>query len=1184
MGDEVVELRVSTEILRISVRRGEPLRTPEQQALARRALSELRHGLETREPVQLSAALRLEQLLMRGLSPFPGSELAFRAPDLSLNPERFARLAEHLSNALELEFSAGRLFVELIVPKQLRARSEPPEQPLPPRPQARRDPATTFFEVRFTDEIGQGINRMAVELVTSDGRHEITTNAGGVALLEGVHGSTAQVSVVDPNEASEILDPRWQSLRPGSPPAESNQTELVFEGGKVGPIGVKAVVPNTIVLKPPLGKIFLELWDTRGRVRHAQRDYTIQGPATFRGTTDAEGRLLHPDVLPGDYRLKLTLDFEIGDTSTSDTYESPLVVLPQTDGAPELRLIGAVPRVVLARLHMFFNTNKTFLLPTTLPAIKKLRQVYLDKRPGKLLVVGHADTRGGAAYNDKLSLERAKATIAYLEDDHDTWLGFYDAGIEAKKRWGKVEDRLMLLAMPDFVSKPKGEDSVRWYQRTRGLEVDGKAGPITRTALIKEYMTLDGAKLDTSQLPPIAHGCGENFPLDDAGEELDQKPADEKRDRLDRRVELFFFDAEFGILPAPPGANSKPGSTQYPAWRERVEETVELEAGDPDGPKLIFAELVDAHFRTDSAVVLPEGEAPNAQGEHESVSSVGVVAAALRFNEEHPGKTVLVAGHTDTTADVAYNQKLSEQRAEVALSLLRGDRAKFVSLCDARHTVADYKQILSWVATAFEDLSFDCDPGKIDDVQSTGVEPVRRFQRDFNTNKAALGSSAADLALDGSVGPLTWGAFFDCYEFALRQELGEDAAGLAALREKLVFTSKDHEFLGFSEYFPIEELGVDNFRSALNRRVEILFFDPSEEPDIEQAADDPETADLYLPGFYERAPLDPMISAKRWKAIWSGLPEKAQFNQERQMLVDAPGAPAGLPATFLIEQLVDGTPHAGPSVAGVALADRIEAPFKQWFDEAAVTHAGTMEAGAAFPKVVFRYTVEAGGRSVGSDELPYADFLRLVLRLDTDGPVAANSPFLLRSPWGTRPGKTDEEGLASADELPPGGVFVELQERFIDDPEPVVEGGSPPAPIPTRRVQLQLLDTAFEPRAGVFYTIVVDDAIFLEHKTDDQGMIDEEVPDIAARVVLQYDEDEVELRVGELPGPEQIAGIQRRLNNLGYETGPSASAMNPQTEAALRRFRADRGLGEPAAGASALDAATRDALVSLHGG
>lgn len=830
-----------------------------ERKLAQTAAFALRWGIETREPSTLALAETLGRLLEGGFS-LSGMELFLtREPEVSRSFDAFCEeLAARLGQAL----LAGRIVVERRVVEPLRERDfgPPPElAPLPPT----RETSDTFFEVRFVDEIGSAISGLDVELDTDGTPHDVTTNAAGVALVENVFASSGTVKVADASALEKLLEPRWTTKRVGAPPREGNTMSIAFDGAPVGPLPIKAVVPNTIVLTPPLGRLFIELWDKTGRVRHANRDYTIDGPESFSGVTDERGRLAHDAVFPGDYTLNLTLEFFEGEAQERDEYTSPLVVLAANSSEPEVRLLGAVPFSVLARLHLFFNTNKTFLLPSALPQIRTLRQVYLANNPSKLLVVGHADTAGGPDFNDALSLERAEATIAFLKDDVDGWLKFYDAGIAKKKRWGAPEDRMMLLSLPDFRTKPKGEDAVRWFQQTRGLQVDGEAGPETRRQLISEYMALDGASLEASGLSieATAHGCGENFPLDDTGEELDAAPQDEKRDPGDRRVELFFFDPEFGIVPAPPGKNSKPGSTQYPAWRKSAIAVHDLEPGELEGPKVTFIELIDAHFRSNSAVVLPEGENPTSdESNGEALSAVGVFAAALRYNDEHDGRRLFVAGHADTTASVDFNQKLSEERARVALALLVGgdaQRESFKTLCAGRHQVSDYKQILAWVSRAFTELDFDCDPGAIDDNEATAVEPVRRFQRAYNRNKAALGATGPELRDDGEVGPLTWGALFDCYEAALRAELGEDAAGLQALRDKLVFVDDARKALGFSEYFPIEELGVDNFKSEQNRRVEILFFERGEEPDLEHAEQDPETSELYLPGVYVRRPLRP---------------------------------------------------------------------------------------------------------------------------------------------------------------------------------------------------------------------------------------------------------------------------------------------------------------------------------------
>lgn len=824
----------------------------EQREVGRRVMFELRFGVEAGEPGLAAAVQEIVNALDGGGALGP---IGVRDPGPSLVDASFAT---DLLRRIENELERGRLLVEREQIESLTDRRDESGPRLPPLPPPPRESSTRTFEVRFIDEIGKPISGIDAEF-TADGAQTRPTNAAGIALLDDVQATGATVSLLDVNALSKVLDPRWENFRFGKPAKESNTAEVVFRGDELGPFLLKAALPNTVVIKPPLGKLFVELFDKTGRVRHSNRSYQITGPQSFQGTTDSDGRLLHEGAFPGDYSLSLSLDAFGGDPdAVTDVVTAPLVALDPGQESPQVRGIGAVPRSILARLHMFFNTNKTFLLPTALPSVRRLRRLYIDNAPCQLLVVGHADTRGTDAFNDKLSLARAEATIAYLEDDVEAWFKFYSDS-DPKRKWGKVEDRLMIISMPDFKTKGKKEDPVSWFQRTRDLQVDGTAGKDTRRALIAEYMSLDGASLAdfVGQVDAVAHGCGENFPLDDSGEQLDAAPPDEKRDPIDRRVELFFFDHEFGVSPKPPSANSKADSSEYPTWRRRIARLVDLHPDDPEAARVHFVELADAHFRTNSAVVLPEGENPDQSAEHEALTSMGLIAVALRFNQLHKGRSVLIAGHTDTSADTGFNQKLSEERARVALALLKGgddQRENFKTLCDERHTVADIKQILSWASKA---LGFACDPKTIDDNQNTLSPHVKEFQNAYNGRVGAIAPGRDPLNPDGAFGPLTWGAVFDCYEFALQQELGKDATGVGELRKNLVFTDPAREFLGFSEHFPIEELGVDNFRSQSNRRVEILFFEPEEEPDIATAVLEPELSELYLPGIYVRTPLGP---------------------------------------------------------------------------------------------------------------------------------------------------------------------------------------------------------------------------------------------------------------------------------------------------------------------------------------
>lgn len=290
--------------------------------------------------------------------------------------------------------------------------------------------------------------------------------------------------------------------------------------------------------------LFVELWDKDGVTRHKGQKYSIQGPEAYSGVTSALGRIEHDDVIPGDYTLALTLEFFEGADRIVDQYQASLVTQSTAD-SPQVRLLGAVPGCDLCLVRgLLFDTNKAFLVPEAITPLKNIRRVYEEHNGCELLIVGHTDTTGTPSTNDPLSLERAKATLAYLQDDVDTWLSFYEPSVPFDRRWGNQED-----------------DRMREHVGDASLE---------RRELIAAYMALDGVELDAAEfsIKATAHGCGENFPLNERGDEIDNSPQDEKEDQFDRRVELFFFEPDFGIVPAPRGEISKKGSTQYPAWRK----------------------------------------------------------------------------------------------------------------------------------------------------------------------------------------------------------------------------------------------------------------------------------------------------------------------------------------------------------------------------------------------------------------------------------------------------------------------------------------------------------------------------------------------------------------------------------------------------------------------------------------
>jgi len=267
------------------------------------------------------------------------------------------------------------------------------------------------------------------------------------------------------------------------------------------------------------------------------------------------------------------------DDDTEHTYVSPASTVPvvQVRGDQPHTLV-LQPRVLMARVRgMLFDTNRAFLLPGALDHLPRLTALYADHPQSTLLLVGHTDTSGEPDLNDPLSLERAESVAAFLRDDPGPWLQWYEASVPTEKRWGAYEDSTMLTAVFERTQETVHGSPLRHFQQTRGLTVDGDAGPNTREVLIAEYMALDGTTLPAG-VELAVHGCGERFPLDDAGEAVVDTAPDGADTQHDRRVELFFFERALGVLPPAPGDVSPEGDDTYLQWRHRAAETVEFEA------------------------------------------------------------------------------------------------------------------------------------------------------------------------------------------------------------------------------------------------------------------------------------------------------------------------------------------------------------------------------------------------------------------------------------------------------------------------------------------------------------------------------------------------------------------------------------------------------------------------------
>ena len=228
---------------------------------------------------------------------------------------------------------------------------------------------------------------------------------------------------------------------------------------------------------------------------------------------------------------------------------------------------------------MFFDTSKCFLLPSAIQGVQGLVDYFLDHPGCQVLVVGHTDARGDAAYNLTLSEERAASIAAFLREDHAAWMEWFGAGKPADKRWGARELQYMLSRLPAksddtyYEGEPSGvEDAetkaaVKAFQKAQGLPEDGNAKDgATREAVVKAYMAIDGTSLPEGT-PLETHGCGKFHPA------VAGKPDEPKN----RRAEVFLF-----VGPIEPAAKkcAAPGCAEYEKWVAACIETLDL----GDGP------------------------------------------------------------------------------------------------------------------------------------------------------------------------------------------------------------------------------------------------------------------------------------------------------------------------------------------------------------------------------------------------------------------------------------------------------------------------------------------------------------------------------------------------------------------------------------------------------------------------
>jgi hypothetical protein len=490
--------------------------------------------------------------------------------------------------------------------------------------------------------------------------------------------------------------------------------------------------------------------------------------------------------------------------------------------------------------------------PRLLDALVCVLRLAGEQPGAPCLVAGHDPdvTLGGARAGALLALLRGDAAALgeACQERHvvEDWQELCKLAAGRHPEWrcdpGDVDGKPgpkskgALVALRKGAGLPAGGDDV---QATDWAALLGLVDPDLARRLGLDAAGLEALRAGFPATSPCPVACADSWPVKKV-KIKNHVPA------RDVRVDVMVFDPV-----NPPNLQCHAGgaltATKCDVFRKNKYRAVKLEAV---GQKATVLELASSYFDTESAQFLPRPERPP-QEEGEPAPSteeqgLDVVVCTYRFLKLHPDRSLVVAGHTDTAGSDAFNQPLSAARARCVTALLEGDREAFVAACKAYHRPPDDPVVLRYMSRT---RGWPCDPGE--GATSASPAHIKAFQVHWNQ------SFSPRIAEDGKVGQQTWGAYFDVYEDDLRALAG-GAEGLAAERARLRWVDPAKKSLGCGEDYPRVLPAVDGLTEQGNRRVEVLFFEPTELP--------PEVSGPAIyGGDYSFEPLD--LTAAAFRAI-----------------------------------------------------------------------------------------------------------------------------------------------------------------------------------------------------------------------------------------------------------------------------------------------------------------------------
>jgi hypothetical protein len=278
-------------------------------------------------------------------------------------------------------------------------------------------------------------------------------------------------------------------------------------------------------------------------------------------------------------------------------------------------------------------------------------------------------------------------------------------------------------------------------------------------------------------------------------------------------------------------------------------------------------EFEDVLFNLNSAVMLPDeiiknqtvddenslpDEEASVKEKQEFKGGLSAIAEIFRYrelNEKNKAKKIAIFGHTDTSGEPGYNQKLSFFRAQGVLLLILGGNecaGQWCELYKANKSNGvnvwndeDLDIIFSWACSVH---GFDIDIKK--ESGNSLSWRIQRFKMNWNNIFDPPSSDRIDPG-NATTGKKFWKAVYILYQYALAQIMKPQKM-LMPTRKEFADGSSDYNtewtsvcrnslkwingtpgasMFGCGEFCPIEEEEMPDYYSKVNRRVEVMFFD-----------------------------------------------------------------------------------------------------------------------------------------------------------------------------------------------------------------------------------------------------------------------------------------------------------------------------------------------------------------------